>query len=349
MKLDVTKAWVSQALEHDRILTCCRFSPCGRYLAAGGHDLAVSRWDLESGEKTTLTAHESWVGALAFQSDPPRLFTSDYHGALYAWPYQDKQPQPVWSRKDAHAGWIRALAVSPAGTLASAGSDGVIRLWATANGKPLQELVGHKRYVFSLAFHPDGRSLVSGDLLGNIHHWNCETGELLRNLDASALHTRGDDFLADVGGARCLAFDATGTLLACGGMTDAKSNTFCPGKPAILVFDWDTGMLRQTLRPKHTSDGPVQGLAFLSDGMLAGHAEHLNGESSLEFWSPDQPASTHMIKRQSGYCLDVHPDGLRMAAATFKSHGRGGNGRHSNPAEYASHDGEIAVFSLFAK
>ena len=132
-------------------------------------------------------------------------------------------------------------------------------------------------------------------------------------------------------------------------MTDAKSNAFCPGKPAVLVFDWKSGKLLQTLRPKHTSDGPIKGLAFLSDGTLAGHAEHLNGGSSLEFWKPDQPQSFHMIKRQSAYCLDVHPDGLQMAAATFKPNGRGGNGRHAKPEEYTTHDGEISIFSLFEK
>ena len=213
----------------------------------------------------------------------------------------------------------------------------------------LREFSGHENYVFSLVMHPDGKRFVSGDLFGKVNEWDIASGELLRTFDASPLHTRGDDFLADVGGVRSLAFDAEGKRLACGGMTDAKSNAFCPGNPAVLVFDVESGELLQMLRSTHTSDGPIKGLAFLSDGTLAGHAENLNGESSLEFWNPDQSASIHVLKRQSGYCLDLHPDGLRLAAATFKPFGRGGNGRHTMPEEYTSHHGEITIFSLFEK
>lgn len=347
--LDVTKAWISQTLEHSRPLTCCRFSPCGKFIFAAGQDERVVRWDLESGQKTELSGHRSWVDAVAFQSEAQQLFTADLHGAIYCWPYAAAQPQPVWSRNDAHAGWIRALAMAPGGKLLSAGNDRVIRMWSAADGKPLGEFAGHENYVFSLATAPDGKTFVSGDLFGQVHHWDIASGKLLRTFDARSLHTRGDDFLADVGGVRSLAFTADGTRLACGGMTDAKSNSFCPGKPAVIVFDLASGEPLPTLRSTHPSDGPIKGLAFLADGTLAGHAEHLNGGSSLEFWDPEQPQSRHVVKRQSGYCLDLHPDGLRLAVATFKPNGRGGNGRHSTPEEYASHDGEVAIFSLFEK
>ena len=51
MNADVAKTWLSSTLTHDRPLSCFRFSPCGRYAAAGGHDEKVWRWTLEGGEK----------------------------------------------------------------------------------------------------------------------------------------------------------------------------------------------------------------------------------------------------------------------------------------------------------
>lgn len=350
MKLDATKAWVSQTLSHERQLTRCRFSICGKYVVAGGLEERVLRWDLETETKTVLSGHTSWLGDLAFHPDQQRLFTADYHGTIICWPYTDATPRPQWSIKDAHQGWVRTLAVSHDGNhLVSAGNDKLVRVWSAADGKPVRELAGHENYVFSTGFHPDGKSLVSGDLFGKIHHWEIESGKLLRTLDASPLHTRGDDFLADVGGVRSLAFDATGRLLACGGFTDAKSNAFCPGDPAIIVFDWETGKPQQTLRPKHKSDGPVTSLRFLSDGTLAGHAEHLNGNSSLEFWKPDQPVPIHSIVRASGYDLDLHPDSMRLAVASFEANGRSGNGRHSDRDEYTTHNGAVVVFRLCEK
>ena len=347
--LDVTKAWVSQTLEHSRPLTICRFSPCGSFLAAAGQDETVFLWNLETGQKTELSGHQSWVNSLAFHPGGSQLFTADFHGEIRCWQCDGAQPTTQWTREDAHAGWIRALAVAPDGNLLSAGDDAVLRLWAVVDGQPIREFASHENYIFSLAVHPTGKTFISGDLNGKAIQWDYSSGELVHIFDARVLHTRGDDFLADVGGVRSLAFGCGGKLLACGGMTDAKSNAFCPGKPAILVFDVDSGELLQTLRTTHTSDGPIKGLAFLADGTIAGHAEHLNGESSLEFWDPQRAQSIHVIKRQSGYCLDVHPDGARLAAATFKSNGRGGNGRHSTPEEYTSHNGELAIFSLFER
>ena len=59
---------------------------------------------------------------------------------------------------------------------------------------------------------------------------------LVRSLDAGQLHTRKENFLADVGGVRSLSFDKAGGQLACGGMTDAKSNSFCPGVVGTANF-----------------------------------------------------------------------------------------------------------------
>lgn len=351
VSLDVARAWISQSLVYERILTRCIFSSCGKYLLAAGQHEDVQRWDLATGKRTALVGHRSWVDALAVSTSDkqPTLFSGDLHGELRAWSYQDARPTSAWKRPNAHRGWIRAVAATPDGNLLSAGNDRVVRLWDGRDGKLIREHSGHENYVFSLAFHPRESVFVSGDLNGRVVAWDYASGKKLRTFDAKQLHTRKSNFLADVGGVRSLAFDRDGKWLACGGMTDAKSNSFCPGKPAILLFDWKTGKIRQTLRPQHTSDGPIKGLAFLADGTIAGHAEHLNGASSLEFWKPDAPKSIHVIKRQSAYCLDLHPDGKRLAAATFKPHGRIGNGRHASPAEYTSHNGEIAVFSLFAQ
>ena len=349
MPLDVSQAWVSQSLIHEQLLTICRFSRCGKYVVAAGTDEHVVRWELESGQKQLLSAHRSWINALALHPNEKQLFSADFHGTIHCWPFTEQAPKPQWTIEQAHQGWIRTLFATPDGNLLSAGNDRIIKLWSGTDGRLLRTFEGHEHYVFSLAFHPDGRSFVSGDLLGKVVQWDYATSRRQRTLDAEVLHTRKDNFLADVGGVRSLQFDAAGKLLACGGMTDAKSNSFCPGKPAVLIFDWETGKLRQTLRPQHTSDGPIKGLAILSDNTIAGHAEHLNGSSSLEFWKPDNPKSMHVVKRPSGFCLDVHPDGQRLAAATFKSNGRIGNGRHSKPEEYQPHHGELAIFSLFAK
>ncbi len=347
--LDVTKAWSSQTFKHDRQLTCFRFSACGKYVAAGGMDRLLHLWEIESGNRRTPASHASWIGDLAFHSDGQRLFSGDYRGALYCWPYTKDSPQPLWTVKDTGHGWVRTIAVSLDGKyVATGGNDRAVRLWSSVDGKLVREFTGHESYVFNIAMHPDGKSLASGDLLGRVNHWELETGKLIRTLDASVLHTRGDDFLADVGGVRALAFDPPGALLVCGGMTNAQSNTFCPGDPAVVVFDWASGKHKTDLKVTHKADGPINSLRFLSDGTLAAIGEG-SGGASLAFWKTDKSEPLHFIKSTSGYALDVHPDGLRLAVAQFDTIGRGGNGRHTKPEEYVSNGTSIAIYNLYEK
>lgn len=281
--LDASQARAAKTLKYERQLTRCRVSPCGRYLVAGGQEPLLHRWDLETEQRTTLEGHTGWIADLAFETGGKRLFSADYHGTVHCWEYAAAEPKPLWTIREAHAGWIRALAVSPdSNLLATAGNDRFVRLWSTTDGAKVRELSGHAGYIFSVAFHPGGKSLVSGDLFGRILEWEVGTGVQKREFDAKTLHTRGDDFLADVGGVRALAFDREGNRLAAAGMTDAKSNTFCPGTPAAILFDWESGSAQQ-LRVKEKSDGYINAVRFLADGTLAGQGEG-SGGAALWFW-----------------------------------------------------------------
>ena len=148
-------------------LLTVRYSPCGKLLAAGGCDGKVYRWDLTAGvsELSPLSGHDGWVQGLAFHPDGRRLFTADSWGRLTCWSYRE-DAKPLWTVQAAHDGWVRQAAVAPDGkTIATCGADRQIRLWSAGDGQTVQELAGDQD-VYSLAFHPDGKALVSGDLKG---------------------------------------------------------------------------------------------------------------------------------------------------------------------------------------
>jgi WD40 repeat protein len=71
---------------------------------------------------------------------------------------------------------VNALDYSPDGTLlASAGQDGVVKVWASTEGRrsdtPLVTLSRHQGSVETVAFSPDGLGLASGGVDGLIHLW----------------------------------------------------------------------------------------------------------------------------------------------------------------------------------
>ncbi len=348
---DPAKAHAGLSLKHDRQLIRAKFSPCGKFIAAAGLDGIIHVWELDTEKKFTLPGHDTWISALVFNPQGKQLFTADFHGAVHCWDYTAPDSKPLWTIARADANVTRTLAASPDGKLlASAGDDNVVRLWNTADGKPAKELPGHNGGIYSLAFHPDGKALASGDLFGVVKHWDVATGKCERELDAKILHTRKADFLADVGGARALAFDKSGATLAASGMKNAESNAFCPGTPCVVVFEWSSGKPKEELRgvPGSKADGPINGLRFLSDGTLAGYGEGQSGGTSLMFWRAGSAEPFHFINGESAYDLDTHPDGLRLVAPMFVSMGSGGNGaRSQNKGRYIPNGALVRVFNLW--
>jgi len=346
MMLDVTKAWSDKEIRYEQQLTACRFSPCGQYIVAASLDFDLQRWNLDTDERTSLSGHPTWIGDLAFHPDQRRLYSVDYHGGLFCWDYTQAASQPLWKKTAAHVSWARKIAISPDGSyVATGGNDCVVKLW-TADGQPVAEFPGHEGYIFSLAFHPDGKSLLSGDQVGSVRQWEIPSGKQIRTFDLTVLHTRKENFLAHVGGVRSLAINASANLLACGGMANAKSNAFCPGDPLVVILNFGDSTEKARLKPSQKADGPINSLCFLPDDTLAGIGEGAKG-ASLAFWKADQPAPVHSIKIGSGYQVDLHPDQLRLAISRFQPNGRGGNGRHATPETYLSNDGVIDIYHLY--
>ena len=237
-----------KVLTLDRQVHAARYSPCGKFLFAGGLEGEVRRWDVASDEMPQLdplAGHGGWVQPLVFHPNGTVLFTADSWGQIRAWTYGDDEPKSKWTVEDAHNGWIRDLAVSPNGELlASCGIDQKVRIWSTSDGKLQHEFAGHARDVHCVQFHPNGESLVSGDERGVVKQWDVASGKSVRDLDASVLYALHR--LQDVGGARVLSFDAEGKILAVGG-TSPKNGGNVQGVPTALLFDFETGKLKHTL------------------------------------------------------------------------------------------------------
>ena len=347
--IDPTLTKLEREFKHPSPLIGCRFDPTGRFLFASAQDNTIQRFDLLTGSKVALAGHASWVRGMALLGTagsadelyfdtrrttlqsavgfpavtlaPPKprpftLVSADYHGKLIWWQGDAETPTPVRT-VHAHTGWVRAVTVSPDGkTIASCGNDNLVRLW-NVDGSPIRTLEGHTSHVYNVAFHADGTHLASCDLKGIVKDWDVKAGTCTRDLDAKILAKYDPTFMADIGGARGMAFSPDGKQLACAGISNVSNAFAGVGNPLVVLFDWSDGKSKQ-LKPKEAFQGTAWGVVFHPDGFVIGAGGGSGGR--IWFWKGDDLNSVFTVTvAANARDLTIHPSGKRIAVA-------GGNG-----------------------
>lgn len=187
---------------HDGAILALIALPDGR-IASASADGDIGLWTPAGAESGRLTGHDGWVWALSARSDG-LLASAGEDGTVREWSLASERevlrrcaPGPVravcvtrswelWAgcadgalvswdgtreriRVPAHTGAIRALIELPDGRLASAGEDGLARIFAAGQAVELARY-RHEDFVTTLAALPDGR-LVSGSYDGTLRVW----------------------------------------------------------------------------------------------------------------------------------------------------------------------------------
>ncbi len=313
MPADPMKTHVVKPLAHTAPLVGCRFDPTGRYVFAGGEDNKIVRWELATGTKAELAAHDSWIHSLVFTANGDTLVSGGYDGRLIWWPATAEKPAPT-KTIEAHQGWIRAMVVSPDGKLlATCGNDLKVKLWNFADGTLVRELIGHERHVYNVAFHPDGKQLASGDLTAKFIHWEVDTGKRVRDFTIASMTKYDAGFGADYGGPYAMTFTADGKRLFAGGITNVSNAFAGVGNPIIVEIDWEAGKDAMTHLTKGNIAGKIFGLLSHREGFVIG-ATGGGGGGHLFFWKADSKDEFHTLNL-GNTCRDLalHPDNLQLA------------------------------------
>jgi G protein beta subunit-like protein len=115
----------------------------------------------------------------------------NYKGNVYLWRLQggtagDQAELVPVALIRAHSGssgggYITKVLISPdAKKLATASSDGSIKIWSTSTFALLQTLIGHSKWVWDVAFSADSAYVISASSDHTAKLWDLASGEVVR-------------------------------------------------------------------------------------------------------------------------------------------------------------------------
>jgi cytochrome c len=218
---------------HTAPIAALALSPDGATLASASWDYTVRLWPLAGGVPRVLDGHTQNVNGLAFAADGRTLVSVSYDQSVRIWPLSGPpvptvvaMPSPLNSvavggdgeiatggadgkiyfltAAGAAAGEVVAgprpvisIAISPDGALVAAASiGGSVAVIDRKTRALARTLVGPGLPVWSVAFFPDSRTLLTGGADNIIRRWNAVTGE---PVDPLFLEAAGDPLAAYAG------------------------------------------------------------------------------------------------------------------------------------------------------
>ncbi len=220
---------IQQFAGHTAPVAAFAVSPDGKRIASASWDHTVRVWMVGGGADMLLEGHQQNVNGVAFMPDGKAVVSVSSDPEVRIWPLGNgvpiivKQATPLNAvavasdgeivtgggdgkiyvlspqgeargTVDALATPVIALALSGDGKLiAAAGIRGTVTIIDRATRKVLRTLVGPGLPVWSVAFLPDNRTLMTGGADRLIRRWNAATGE---PLDSAVAATPNDPLTA---------------------------------------------------------------------------------------------------------------------------------------------------------
>ncbi|MDF1850776.1 MAG: hypothetical protein P1U85_08085 [Verrucomicrobiales bacterium] len=176
--------------KHTDWVTKVRFSPDGKKLATGDRNGGIHVWESENaGIVYTLDEHKVRITGLSWRADGQLLASAAEDGKFVLWDMKDGWPTRTASphsvkqepsRYTRHTG-ILDIQFARDGRFLTVGRDRSVRWWQT-DGNGIGQVEDLASIPTQVAFGWDGKTVVTGDLKGELKLWDSESRSLIQEL-----------------------------------------------------------------------------------------------------------------------------------------------------------------------
>lgn len=191
-----------QALEHSRLtrltldahadrVYAVDYSPDGKYIVTAHNDGTAWLWDATTGKAlATFKGHTGPLRRAKFSPDGHYILTTSIDGTVRTWEAPSgKALATLQSFSGELSGGAyggsdgRGASFSPDSQLiATAGEDGVARVWEVQTGRLKLELKGHANSVNDASFSPDGKYIATAGEDTTAKLWDATSGQELATM-----------------------------------------------------------------------------------------------------------------------------------------------------------------------
>jgi WD40 repeat protein/serine/threonine protein kinase len=240
----------------------------------------------EAGEITNLKGTGGKITGVSFSGENLAISCST-DSLLELWDLRDGRSIKKFSEESSYMKFEALDVAVSSGYIASAHSDGSVKLWYKKTGDFIRSLYGHTNIVRSIHFSPDGTLLASSGADETVNIWDVESGK--------SLITAGKN----TGIIYCVRFSPDGTYVATGTQ-----------KNSLQLWNVKSG---DCAKQFYGHNGPVLNIAFSPDGTYIVSGSE---DKTLKLWDINKElcVKTFCGHDSSVESVDFSPHGLYIAS-----------------------------------
>ncbi|MGE5308304.1 MAG: HAD-IIIC family phosphatase, partial [Deltaproteobacteria bacterium] len=158
-----------------------RFSPDGRFIAAGGWEFVALIWGADDLQrKAVLRAHTAPITSVSFNRDSSLLATAGMDSRAVIWETGDflKLGELI-----GHTNWLNSVTFNKDSSLImTASDDTTARIWDADSFSMVHVLKGHSDWVRAVVASGDGRFIATASWDGMVNIWSGDDFSLLHSV-----------------------------------------------------------------------------------------------------------------------------------------------------------------------